>query len=701
MLTTLEAIFRRAEEAGTDLGLGERHALTGYGSTAPGAPRRSDAMKDVKRIMDQLWQSRSVFLPRASEALADGSRDPDWRGPCGESGVLDLFFVMLATPGLPHEQMVHSLRLVGNCCAENDENRSRVVTQDHLPSIIKQLDDPSLVYVAIPVLYNICFDYEPAQKNAAEKGLVPRLMTLLSDEGCAARTDKALLGYTCRVLELVVASPPGVAQSPDSAAETLLQLALDVDGDLDDMVALINAAIVHLATVRFQQHLLANQSLKLALRSLVKSYSRPSTPDVKDYSATDLTNLPPSDQPLSAEEELLLGATRNQLVQALSDVSALPDFGRVYPLDSPLVGSLRMWLSVPQAQLQVCACVMLGNLARSDEACRVMVHEFHIQHALIELLRNSDDGRVIHAVTSFLKNLALSPANKDLLGQAGLIEVLSRLWSMDTLPQGQYAGASLARQVVSGSYENIQRLLTPLSPDPDSPAHARTYLSLLLLLCDKSDQWPTKTEVARTLAAMCRLLHSSQLDAPRDEVQGVLHRLYALHPDVARPIVTAACYSKWAPIRSEGWFACALMASTKEGAGPVNEAMSLMDTLRPLVEVVTGKSVSGTPAGEHPPSEIPAAEQAGSAEMKQVDRENALILVSNLLKHQGDEMPDMPRQVLEDLLHGHAVSSMPSAALLPSDGGSFFLINRSGVPKNGTPIATSSAVIPLIISFDA
>lgn len=40
-----------------------------------------------------------------------------------------------------------------------DVNRERVISQDYLPYIIKQLRSDELVDLAISVLFNICMDY--------------------------------------------------------------------------------------------------------------------------------------------------------------------------------------------------------------------------------------------------------------------------------------------------------------------------------------------------------------------------------------------------------------------------------------------------------------------------------------------------------------------------------------------------------------
>lgn len=40
-----------------------------------------------------------------------------------------------------------------------DENREIVVEGNHTLAIIRYFLDPDLVFVAIPVIYNICMDY--------------------------------------------------------------------------------------------------------------------------------------------------------------------------------------------------------------------------------------------------------------------------------------------------------------------------------------------------------------------------------------------------------------------------------------------------------------------------------------------------------------------------------------------------------------
>jgi hypothetical protein len=48
----------------------------------------------------------------------------------------------------------------------------------------------------------------------------------------------------------------------------------------------------------------------------------------------------------------------------------------------------------------------------------------------------------------------------------------------------------------------------------------------------------------------------------------------------------------------------------------------------------------------------PKAPVGQAAEMARIDRENALVLITELLKNRGDEMAVMRKSLLEDLLKG-------------------------------------------------
>lgn len=82
-----------------------------------------------------------------------------WRVPFGQSGLLDFFLGVIALEPLRQALQLHTLRFIGNSCADEDENRARVLEGNHLPSLVRLLADETLIPFTVPVLYNILVDY--------------------------------------------------------------------------------------------------------------------------------------------------------------------------------------------------------------------------------------------------------------------------------------------------------------------------------------------------------------------------------------------------------------------------------------------------------------------------------------------------------------------------------------------------------------
>lgn len=326
----------------------------------------------------------------------------------------------------------------------------------------------------------------------------------------------------------------------------------------------------------------------------------------------------------STEEVKGLAQLRLKVNQALAEISASSLFAERYPLDSALAQTLKTWIVAEEDQLQICACVMLGNLARSDEVCQVMVRDLKIHEELISVLESGSRGAVLHSALGFLKNLAIAGDNRVSLVEAGIIPALSRLWAFDSVPQVQFSAATIARQVTISSMENILRLLVPLSEDPDSPAHKRTYLSLLLSLFEKTDSAPIKTEIGRTVASICRTVSPKARDGDED-TKSLLEKLYTLHEGVARPIGAMITQTQWPVVRSEGWFALALMANSQSGCMAVVDCLHNEEVAALLKKTLRGEE-----------SVVDASSESSQPNVTQVskDRDNAFVLVQELLKNE-------------------------------------------------------------------
>ncbi len=399
-----------------------------------------------------------------------------------------------------------------------------------------------------------------------------------------------------------------------------MQLLKEPEADPSDILLIISTVNAFLQQERFQRQFLQRELINLLLEVISRTY-------------TQETEGPEVEQELSF--------LRNSINQTLSDISATNLFADKYPLNSPLAGSLIRWLSSPREQMRICACLVLGNLARSDPVCLEMVQTRRLHDNLLQMLRNQSDMQAAYAALGFLRNLALPAENKQVMGTSQLMEVISSFWSLDLNPQVQHASVALLRQVLNGCIGNVRWLLESLSADPDSPAHEKTYLSLLLLLFGRTDDVSTKVEIGRTVATICRCISSSSQGLPPESTSAILHRLYEMHADIARPLAFMIMQHRFPIIRSEGWFALALMARSKEGSTAVSEVLQQMEVFGALVSTVTGQSINGQGSsggnngnGGNGNSETGAEQQQEQQrEMQAKDRENALVLVNELLKN--------------------------------------------------------------------
>jgi hypothetical protein len=434
----------------------------------------------------------------------------------------------------------------------------------------------------------------------------------------------------------------GIENSPDGTILLLMELAIDETLEFSHFSSLATALATYLEKERFQTVCVSNKMVEGVLDVLRRS----SLVDVDRSSAEDVKAL--------AQLQLKING-------ALAEVSASPLFAQNYPLDSSLTRTLKSWVVATEDQLQICACVMLGNLARSDEVCQVMVRDLKIHEELISVLNGDSRGAVLHSSLGFLKNLAIAGDNRTVLGEAGIIATVSRLWAYESVPQVQFSAASIARQVVISSVDNIVRLLVPLSQDPDSPAYKRTYLSLLLSLFEKTDSTPIKTEIGRTVASICRTLSPKARDGD-EKAKNLLDRLFTLHDGVSLPVGAMITQTQWPVVRSEGWFALALMANNELGCAAAVDCLHNSEVTELLKTTLGADTVDPDQTKEK-------SETDKSQETK--DRDNAFVLVQGLLKndvsilcfqladrllilYQSGALPVGYRDMLEDLAKPHA-----------------------------------------------
>lgn len=495
--------------------------------------------------------------------------------------------------------------------------------------------------------------------------------------------------YFCKILALIVSQEGEAAVADPSTVGVLLDVATNSPAkeDLDDFISLVSVAVAYLADEGLQSRLITENRVGLFVEAFYRAHAGFEVSQTEDVdAATQLKQL------------------RASLLATLADLSANDVFSSHYPLSSPVPQSFLAWIRGAHPLLQSAACLALGNLSRSDEASIALVERDSVHAHLIKLLSNPavSDPQLLHSALSFLKNLAIPIQNKVPLGDLLDPSCVPRIYPLDTLPQVQFAAMSLTRLLLINCPANVRRVCTPSSADPSSPNHERTTVTSIADLFDRSDAEPTRLEASRSIAALCRVLHStalsdvlpewyeanfvsdSQPDEPVPSVQdqqadydqtGDEKRrgLFYKKHDLNKALAFLITQQKWPTLRSEAWFVFALMSRSRDGAAVIITVFQVHGTLGALMEAITGRKASESPPGaDNQIVEAPGAKQADEAvtsmaaaglqlepqqvdlkqqaNMAKVDRENALVLCTELLRNWESELPPLRLSLLQDLV---------------------------------------------------
>ncbi|KAF4504546.1 hypothetical protein G6O67_007988 [Ophiocordyceps sinensis] len=645
--------------------------------------RRTALLLPVLSACREAWASKSEELDAMAQKLGDGSRNVEWRLPMGESGILDFFLTVLAEDNLRQGLQIHALRLLGNSCADTEQNRARVVAQDRLSSVSRHLQDEHLLLFTVPVLYNIMVDYEPAQLLASRSRLSRQLVAHLSLPNLSKRT--AVVLYMCKILALLVGQEGESSVADPSTANVLLGLATSelAKEDVDGFASLVEVAGAYLANEGFQSRLIAENYMGLFMDAFHHLYVNWQPSEMEDQ-----------------DDSMRLKQLRSALLTTLADLSGNDSFSSHYPLSSSVAQSLLAWIQGTSPALQTAACLALGNISRSDEASVELVEKHSVHLPLAKPLSNPavNDSQLLHLALSFCRNLAIAPQNRAELGSLLAPNCVPRILSLDTLPQVQFAAVSLTRLLLLNCPPNVRRICTPLSLDPSSVDHERTSVACIISIFNRSDAEPTRLEAARCIMALCRALHSSavldvlpdwdQKDSQSDSGQALEEGGGASHGEaddsgrrslfyekhrLSGALTFLVTLQKWPTLRSEAWFILALMSRSTDGAAVVDAVLEVQAATDALVEAVTGRRVPENEAGstkqmqeladtcpvddataslasglQLEPQQADGAEQ--KANMTKADRENALVLCTELLRNGEGRLPPPRLNLLRSLV---------------------------------------------------
>ncbi|KAF2771472.1 hypothetical protein EJ03DRAFT_29976 [Teratosphaeria nubilosa] len=351
----------------------------------------------------------------AVSLLATGSReDARIRDKLAEQEVLGKLIEVVMT-SLPDdlEATIAALRCIGNACTTDTARES--VLRSGLTWAVQCLDegDQMSQLITAKVLYNICYEFEPAQYDCYRWNIHHRLIAIFSRSSSDFEpSDRTLVldlllsitGQKTKensetlpndLLKYLVCMPAHFTDVSDvQDFETSLEILLGYLTDPETQAQVIEQRLVAEVWKRFQQ-------IERMIRMLPPQIPREDDDDAE------------------IEDQKLLTALSTSMTWSLSDIAASSRFAEVYPLQDPLINDLLTVLGASniiangingnapglRSERTInAACQVVGNyfLHLPSEILASTIMQLKLYENIYKLMMAVNDAELLHSATGLL-----------------------------------------------------------------------------------------------------------------------------------------------------------------------------------------------------------------------------------------------------------------------------------------------------------
>ena len=362
-----------------------------------------------------LHHESKEIIAKTAKAIAEIAKSERGREKCTTTDLVNALIDLLKEDRV--DVLTQTSRALGNICYENENGKKFVEDKNGLISILAVLEKsiklqnvegaPFLRNVAAGLLLNFLIDRPSLHTEALKQEVVPIICSILEIDGItggeAAMHSLLILGILNdaniifldeRVMKILIN-----ILSSDTSSE-LSEMCLELlHGQAEDE----NAKLI-----------LAKAGVCELLLKLLEKHS-PYCTDEETRSVLKIAcNL------------IVLILTGDDSMNYLYDESN----GVAYK-------KLIEWLESEDKDLQITAVLAMGNFARTDAHCKLMVMQ-GVHCNLLKLLQknNTDiaDIRFQHALLSALRNLVIPVDNKPVILKDGLINILYSMLNVSSYP---------------------------------------------------------------------------------------------------------------------------------------------------------------------------------------------------------------------------------------------------------------------------
>ena len=589
-----EACLRLADELeqhwsnDEDLNLSHKHLIATLRSASDDESIKAFVLAFASHLQQILQISQpEEFKTALLRTLADTSREePFWRPLFGvetklgyaanisqmkrdsvPDSVLDLARRVVTTSHFKDstsEQMRCALRLIANTCADNNVNRSIVINRDGIEDLLELLRKQRECDLVIPVLYNVCIDYDEPATDAHHKPLAPppQLQSALSETSATPVLSAAeqRLGtywflYEDKTSFEILLSARDHAKDCTETIADLLEMASRValygidnfvqksDGrDPDEMYDTDTTAdIVRLLVVDSSKLIGEDDEGRLSIcQAVLNVLTQPQTHATivnDDNLLHALVHLP---YPLSVdgrddEDQQAYAPYQKEFLKLVYSISATESYSETVILKSSLIDAClnaiercSVGLLEPATNPSVgplaSYCVLLANCITTTERAEKLLEDRRIIIHLPTLLDRVKDTEVLLPAVGLAARLSLSPKGQEAFSNSepSMFPVIAKILHDRTSEVGatgleiQRNAVALTRLLIKGQGRDI---LSKFRSTADHIVESISLAREITALGNRTSDAQTKAELGRLFIEILRIVHfpnTSSITSPNE-----------------------------------------------------------------------------------------------------------------------------------------------------------------------------------------
>ncbi|XP_050393873.1 rap1 GTPase-GDP dissociation stimulator 1 isoform X1 [Patella vulgata] len=426
----------------------------------------SGILENMKQLLEE---SKSPQLSaKCAQLIAELAKSESLRQPLVDLGFISPLLKSLTSDYLPLP--TQSCRALGNICYDNDAGRNVIDESDGIKLLTDLLrsqlkvdreGSEKLRTIACGFLLNLTNTHDVLQEKALDNGVLDILDVCLTKH----LDDEGLTNMTLLTFSSLSDSDSGREKISECAALTTLvdllvkdKAHIHIETILDILITLTECETIkeNLASTNLSNHLIQ------IIQSNVGKSDSDSQQKIK--MASDLM------------VSLLVGDKSMEMLFGNGD-------GQVF------VESVK-WLSSENDHLKTSGALAIGNFARSDEHCRLLVENGIVEHLLklLEVLPTDSNMTLLHAALSALRNLAIPASNKPRLLEAGVMPSVLKLANTESMPV-VFKILGVSRMLIDGQEEAAKML-----------GGEKDFLVHVVEWCDVEEHAGVRGEATRLLA---------------------------------------------------------------------------------------------------------------------------------------------------------------------------------------------------------